>query len=231
MTDYCELHCHSHYSLLDGTSSPEALLDQALALNMRALAITDHDGLYGVVQFWRAARARGVHPVIGAELTLSHGSHLILLAENQSGYANLSRLISVGQMAGAKGAPVLTFEDVARHTQGLLCLSGCQAGTVAKAVLEDDRALAARAAGKLRDLFGPDRFWIEVQRHYLPTDQRLSAGLLDVARAIGARAVATNDVHYARRPASGCTISWWPRATTCRSTAWHPSRKPTPNTT
>jgi len=196
MTEYCELHCHSYYSLLDGASSPEALLDRAAALGMRALAITDHDGLYGVVQFWRAARARSIHPVIGAELTLSRGSHLTLLAESQAGYANLSRLISAGQMAGAKGAPVLTIDDVARHAAGLLCLSGCQAGTVARALLDDDRALALRAAGRLREIFGSDRFWIEVQRHGLPTDQRLSAGLLDITQALGARAVATNDVHY-----------------------------------
>jgi error-prone DNA polymerase len=96
---YCELHCHTHYSLLDGASSPEALLDRAAALGMSALAITDHDGLYGVVPFWHAARARGIHPVIGAEVTLAHGSHLTLLAETQAGYANLSRLISAGQLA------------------------------------------------------------------------------------------------------------------------------------
>src|SRR5512135_2602969 len=101
---YCELHCHTHYSLLDGASPPEALLDRAAALGMPALAITDHDGLYGAVHFWRAARERGILPVIGAELTLAHGSHLTLLAETQEGYANLSRLISAGQLAGAKEA-------------------------------------------------------------------------------------------------------------------------------
>ena len=91
---YIELHCHTYYSLLDGASSPAALLDRAAALGMPALAITDHDGLIGAVEFWRAARERGIRPIIGAEVTLAHGSHLTLLAETQAGYANLSRLIS-----------------------------------------------------------------------------------------------------------------------------------------
>jgi error-prone DNA polymerase len=196
---YCELHCHTHYSLLDGASSPETLLDRVVALGMSALAITDHDGLYGAVPFWRAARARGVHPVIGAEVTLAHGSHLTLLAETQAGYANLSRLISAGQLAlaAAKGHPYLTIEDVARHAGGLLCLSGCREGAIAQAILAGDEALARRAAGRLADIFGRDRAWIELQRHWLPDDNRLIAGLLAVAAATGLGLVATNNVHYA----------------------------------
>ena len=112
---YAELHCHSHYSLLDGASAPEALVARAVELRLPALALTDHDGLYGAVAFWRAAQGEGVQPIIGAELTLAHGSHLTLLAENQTGYANLSRLISRGQLAGSKGQPVLTIEEVAQH--------------------------------------------------------------------------------------------------------------------
>ncbi len=198
MTDaYVELHCHSHYSLLDAPSSPEALLDRAASLGMSSLALTDHDGLYGAVEFWRAARKRGIHPLIGAELTLAHGSHLTLLAENQQGYGNLSRLISIGQLAGSKGSPLLAIEDVARHAGGLLCLTGCSRGAVAAAVLADDAKVATRAAGKLADIFGRERVWIELQRHWLPDDARLNAGLLAVARAAGLPVVATNDVHYA----------------------------------
>ena len=111
--------------------------------------------------------------MIGAEVTLAHGSHLTLLAETQEGYANLSRLIAVGQLAGTKGAPVLTIEDVARHAGGLLCLSGCRQGAVAQAVLAGDERRAVRAAGKLAEIFGRDRLWIELQRHWLPDDDRL----------------------------------------------------------
>jgi error-prone DNA polymerase len=182
---------------MDGASAPEALLDRAVALEMPALAITDHNGLYGAVAFWRAARARGIRPVIGAEVTMAHGSHLTLLAENQAGYANLSRLISIGQLAGTKGSPRLTIEDIARHATGLLCLSGCRQGAVAQAILADDEKLAARSAGKLADIFGRDRCWIELQCHWLPEDNRLIAGLLAAADAVGVDVVATNNVHYA----------------------------------
>jgi error-prone DNA polymerase len=194
---YAELHCHSHYSLLDGASAPEALVARAVELGLPALALTDHDGLYGAVAFWRAARAQGVQPIIGAELTLAHGSHLTLLAENQAGYANLSRLISRGQLAGSKRQPVLTIEEVAQHTAGLLCLTGCRRGAVAQAVLADDPARAVRTAGKLADIFGRDRVWVELQRHWLPDDARLSTGLVAAAQAAGLPVVATNNVHYA----------------------------------
>jgi error-prone DNA polymerase len=194
---YCELHCHTYYSLLDGASAPEALLDRALALRMPALGITDHDGLYGAVHFWRAAHERGIRPVIGAELTLAHGSHLTLLAETQAGYANLSRLITAGQLAGSKGAPRLSIADIAGHAGGLLCLSGCRQGAVSQALLAGDEALARRAAGKLLEIFGRDRFWIELQRHHLPDDTRLEAGRLALAGWLGVPTVATNDVHYA----------------------------------
>ena len=140
---------------------------------------------------------RGIRPLIGAEVTLARGTHLTLLAETQQGYANLSRLISTGQLAGTKGTPVLTIEDVAQHAAGLLCLSGCRQGAVAQAVLADDLPRAARAAGKLVEIFGRDRLWIELQRHWLPEDDRLIAGLLALASTVGANVVATNDVHYA----------------------------------
>ena len=166
---------------------------------MPALALTDHDGLIGVVEFWRAARERGIKPIIGAEVTLAHGSHLTLLAETQAGYANLSRLIAVGQLAGTKGAPRLTIEDVAQHAGGLLCLTGCRQGAVAQAVLADDQPRAVRAAGKLVEIFGRERCWIELQRHWLPDDDQLITGLLAVAEATGVGVVATNDVHYAAR--------------------------------
>jgi error-prone DNA polymerase len=164
---------------------------------MPALAITDHDGLYGAIAFHHAALARGVRPIIGAELTLAHGTHLTLLAENQTGYANLCRLISTGNLAGRKGEPRLELDDLARHAAGLICLSGCRHGMTAGAVLAGDMTLARRAAGKLAEIFGRRGFWVELQRHWLPDDVRLGAGLLEMARWLGVGVVATNDVHYA----------------------------------
>jgi error-prone DNA polymerase len=201
MIDYVELHCHSYFSLLDGASSPEALVERAAALGYPALALTDRDGLYGAVRFWNAARARGIQPILGAELALAdacpactcgedpgersrRGSRLTLLAETQAGYANLCRIISAGQLAGGKGDPRLTLETVASHAGGLICLraAGCR-----------------QAAGALRDIFGPDRFFVEIRRHHLPGDAQLTAERAALARRLGVAPVATNDVHYAER--------------------------------
>ncbi len=194
---YCELHCHSYYSLLDGASAPEELLDRAAELGMPALAITDQDGLYGVVPFWREARKRGIHPVIGAEIALAHGTHLVLLAETQAGYANLSRLLAAGHLAGSKGVPLLKIEDVAQHAGGLLCLAGGREGAVGRALLAGQEELARRAAAKLVEIFGRERVWLELQRHWLPLDGRLEAGIVAVAEQLELGLVVTNDVHYA----------------------------------
>ncbi len=139
MIEYVELHCHSYYSLLDGASSPEALVERAAALGYPALALTDHDGLYGAVRFWQAARERGLKPIIGAEVALAEQwRHLTLLAEDRRGYANLCRLLSAGQLAGQKGQPKFTVETLAAHAAGLICLSGCRQGAVASALLAGD---------------------------------------------------------------------------------------------
>ena len=197
--EYCELHCHSYFSLLDGASSPEALVERAAALGYPALALTDHDGLYGAIRFWQAAQERGIRTVIGSEVTLDDGHHLTLLAETQVGYANLSRLLSLGQLAGQKRQPRLTLDALAGHAAGLLCLSGCLQGAVAVALLAKDQAGAYAAAARLRDVFGPQCFWIELQRQYLPTDAQLTADLVELARRLDVGYVATNNVHYATR--------------------------------
>ena len=204
---YVELHCHSYFSLLDGASSPEALIHRAARLGYRALALTDHDGLYGAVRFWQAAREQGIKALVGAEVLLEDAHHLTLLAETRSGYANLCRLISTGQLAGQKGAPHLTLDTVAQHAPGLFCLSGCRKGAVASALLARNGAPPAAGrdvgdayaiAGQLRDIFA-ERFWIEVQRHYLPDDAALVLNLTELAHWLGSGLVATNNVHYAER--------------------------------
>ena len=120
--EYVELHCHSCFSLLDGASTPEALLDQALALGMGALALTDHDAFYGSVRFHVAARERGLHPIIGAEVTLEDGSHLVLLAQDRTGYGNLCWLISRAQLGGAKGQSRLPLGLLQGRTEGVIAL-------------------------------------------------------------------------------------------------------------
>jgi error-prone DNA polymerase len=193
---YVELHCHSYFSLLDGASSPEALVERAAALGYPALALTDRDGLYGAVRFWQAAGEWGLKPITGAEVTLADGSPLTLLAESAQGYAHLCRLISAGQLAGQKGQPRLTWEMLAAHSGGLIGLSGGRQGAVASALLRRDEEGARRLAGRLREIVP---FWVELQPPSPPTDAHLVAAQVELARWLGVGVVATNGVRYAQR--------------------------------
>jgi error-prone DNA polymerase len=197
--DYVELHCHSSFSLLDGVSTPEALIARAGDLGMDALALTDHDALYGAVPFATAAKARGIRPIFGAELTLEDGHHLTLLVENETGWRNLCTLISRARMQRPKGESALPWAALEAHTGGLICLSGCRQGPVAAALLRWDRGGAFRAARRLRELFGPEHFWIELQHHLRKDDSALIDNLVSLARHLRLDFVATNNVHYVRR--------------------------------
>jgi error-prone DNA polymerase len=208
---YVELHCHSHFSLLDASSSPQQLLIQAQKLGMTALALTDHDSLAGAVPFFTTARRMGIHPVAGAEVTLEDGRHLTLLAETQQGYANLCQLISLSRLSQlppladegdaaawpGKVSPQLTWAHLADHAAGLLALTGCRNGPVAWPLLQDDPAGTQTALRTLREIYGPERLFVELQHHALPDDDWLVRNLLELARHAGLRTVATNNVHYA----------------------------------
>ncbi len=198
MVGYAELHCHSHYSLLDGASSPADLVRQAQACGLAALALTDHDGLYGAVPFWQAAQEAGLAAIVGAEVTLEGGAHLLLLAESQEGYSHLCRLISAAQLAGQKGLPRLGDELLATHARGLIALSGCARGEVPAALRRGDTAAARARASWYREAFGPANYYIELQRHYLQEERALAGDLVALARKLAIPCVATNDVHYAR---------------------------------
>ena len=180
--DYVELHCHSSYSLLDGTSSPFELVARVADLGMDTLALTDHDALYGAVPFATAARARGIRPILGAELTLESDHHLTVLAENEAGWRNLCQLISRARMRAPKGQAKLAWADLDGRTDGLICLSGCRQGPIASALRAWDRTAAFRRARRLRDLFGPDHFWIELQQHLRKDDAMLAESLVSLAR-------------------------------------------------
>jgi error-prone DNA polymerase len=202
---YVELHCHSSFSLLDGASHPEELVTRAAALGMPALALTDHDAVYGAARFVRAAQEQGVRPILGAELTIDDGSaggvhHLTLLAEDQTGWHNLCYLISRARHAAPKGEARLAFDELVGCTDGLIALSGCRKGAPAQALVHDPgRQTAAAVARRYVDLFGRDNYWIELQRHFLPDDEILLARLTALAGYLGLGCVATNNVHYAQR--------------------------------
>jgi error-prone DNA polymerase len=187
-----ELHAHSAYSFLDGASLPEELAARAAELGYEALALTDHDGVYGSLEFAHAANAFGVRPITGAEVTLTDGSHVTLLVENARGYANLCRLLTAAH-ADTRVRPAEPTEPAVDSTllvklnDGLVCLSGCARHGIG---LRDPNGAAALARA-----FGRERFFVELQRPYERGDARRLAALRDLAEALGVETVATGDVH------------------------------------
>lgn len=201
MAGYVELHCHSAFSLLDGASLPEELAKRAAELGMPALALTDHDGLYGAVRFSRACEQVGVKPIVGVELTLAGDYHLTLLAADAAGYTNLCRIITASQLSGSKGNAPVSWDVLSAHAAGLICLSGCREGELSRLVRGEQHENAYRAAQRYIDVFGRDRFYIELQHTLYPDDSLRCAALASVATRCGVGCVATNNVHYATRKA------------------------------
>jgi error-prone DNA polymerase len=215
---YAELHCHSNFSFLDGASHPEELVAEAARLGLDGLALTDHDGLYGVVRFAETARALGVASVFGAELTLVEsgrsagrtgapdplGTHLVVLARDPEGYARLSRTITEAHLAGGeKGRPTCTLEDLARQHrrpgQGghWVVLTGCRKGAVPTALTTTGPAGAARELDRLVEAFGAGDVAVELWDHGDPLDTARNDALAQLAVSRGVDMVATNNVHYA----------------------------------
>jgi error-prone DNA polymerase len=194
------LHTHSNFSFLDGASPPDRLVKRAAELEMPAIALTDHHGLYGAVRFLHAAKAAGIKPILGAEICLrsekDHSKpHLVLLARNRAGYANLCRIITKAQL-DYQDDPQITLTDLAPFHEGLIALSGCRRGEISAALLNGSKEEALVIAQRYADLFG-DRFLIELEHHLLPDDDALVDALLDLAGKTGLRTVIANDVHYA----------------------------------
>jgi error-prone DNA polymerase len=193
---YVELHAHSDHSLLDGVPNPEALAIRAADLGMPALALTDHDGLYGAVRFVRAAQEVGIKPILGAEMTLQGGAHLTLLVETGEGYANLCRLITLARRDQAKGIAHLARNDLAAHAGGLIALSGCRRGEIPRLLGAGLIEQALEVARGYSRLFGRRGFFIEIQRHHLQGEMRLNALLLSLAAHARLPVVATGNTHY-----------------------------------
>jgi error-prone DNA polymerase len=192
---YVELHCHSAYSFLDGASQPEELAVRAAELGYEALALTDHDGVYGSLELAHAAKALGVRPITGAEVTLAGGAHVTLLVESRRGYANLCRLLTSAH-AGTRRAgredrepipPSVSLETVAELNEGLVCLSGCARRGLG--------LLDPNGAARLAQAFGRERFLVELQRPFERGDMRRIGLLRDLAEHLGVETVATGDVH------------------------------------
>ncbi len=191
-----DLHCHSCFSFLDGASTPRELVEQAVALGYTSLALTDHNGVYGSIEFAHAAQEAGLQAITGAEVTLEDDRHLTLLAETPQGYANLCRLLTTAHRTGERRFPLLPYAALAEHTAGLIALSGCPRGEVPHRLARGDRAGAERAALRLREWFGADGFFLEAQQNLVHGDTLRLRALADLSRRTGIPLVATNNTHY-----------------------------------
>jgi len=206
---YAELHAHSNFSFLDGASSPEQLLEEAKRLRLTGLALTDHDGLYGIVHMAEAAESYDITTMFGAELSLDlskpqngeadpEGSHLLVLARREEGYHRLAGALTSAQLAGQeKGRPLYSFDELSDRAGGSwTILTGCRKGAVRQA-LPDGRAAVTREVDRLADLFGRENVLVELFDHGDPLASSSNDLLAEVARARNLRMVATGNVHYA----------------------------------
>ena len=209
--DFVHLHVHSEYSLLDGAARLEKLVQRAKELRFPALALTDHGNLFGSVDFYTACVKAGVKPILGSELYVAPGSrtersgqdgsyegasHCTVLVRNQTGHANLMRLVSKAYLEGYYYKPRVDRELLAQHAEGLLVLSGCLNSEVSRQLSAGDEAKALETAGWYQEVFGKDHYFMEVQSHGLEEQRKVTAGTIRIAHAIGAPLVGTNDSHY-----------------------------------
>ena len=209
---FVHLHNHTEYSLLDGASRIPAMVARAAELGMPALALTDHGVMYGAIHFYKACKDAGIKPIIGCEVYVAPRSrllregrvdrdpnHLTLLAADHAGYVNLMRLCSIGQMEGMYYKPRIDKEVLAEHSKGLIALSGCLQGEVATRIVDNDLDGAKESVAAYRDIFGKDRFLLEVQRHGIDKQDRVNEALVQLGKEFGLRLCATNDLHYVHR--------------------------------
>ncbi len=212
MVPFAHLHVHSEYSLLDGACRIEGLVDRVAELGQTACALTDHGVMYGVIDFYRACKAKGIHPVIGCEVYLApHSrfdrsylngewhSHLILLCENMTGYRNLIHMVSLGFSEGFYMKPRIDMELLRQHSEGLICLSACLAGVIPRALAEGDMDGAYELCEQFLEIFDRDHFYLEVQDHGIEVQKKVNDGLYKLAEELNIGLVATNDAHYLTR--------------------------------
>jgi DNA polymerase-3 subunit alpha len=210
--DFVHLHLHTEFSLLDGLGRINDLAEQGSQLGFDAMAITDHGALYGAVAFTQAVSARGIKPIIGIETYIARRSmhdkegkadsqpfHLVLLAESWEGYQNLCKLATAAHLEGYYYKPRLDHEIIAKYSKGLIAGSACLGGEVAKALEVDDWDLARKVAGMYKDIFGRERFLLELQDHGLPEQIALNPKLIKLGKEVGLDLIVTNDLHYVRR--------------------------------
>ena len=209
---FAHLHVHTEYSLLDGACRIGGMMERVKELGQDAIAITDHGVMYGCIDFYKAAKAAGVKPIIGCEVYVArrtledrvHGIdndpyHLVLLCENRQGYENLCLLVSEAYIHGFYGKPRVDLELLRKHHDGLIALSACLAGAIPQYLMEEDYASAKAYALKLSGIFGEGNFFLELQDHGIEEQRPVNQGVMRLARETGLPLVVTNDAHYLRR--------------------------------
>ncbi len=207
---FTHLHVHSHYSLLDGLSKIDELLDRVKELGMDSVALTDHGNIYGAVEFYKKAKDRGIKPIIGSEIYLALESmhqerpnvddkryHLVLLVKNEQGYQNLVKLLTKAHLEGFYYKPRVDEELLAKHSEGLIALSACLAGKIPKMIVQRKMGEAEKTALRYQEIFGKGNFYLDIQHHPNSPDQKTAnKGLIAISKKYGIPLVATNDVHY-----------------------------------
>ncbi|MCK9170287.1 MAG: DNA polymerase III subunit alpha [Treponema sp.] len=214
VSNFVHLHVHSDYSLLDGASKLDTLIARAKQLNMKALALTDHGNMFGVLNFEHICHANGINPIVGEEFYVADGDHtvqeknryggkyyhLILLCENETGYKNMSWLSSRAFTEGLYyGKPRIDFEMLQKYHEGIICLSACIQGELPQMLLHGDEADAEALIKQYSELFGPDHYYVELQDHGLPEQKEVAPKLIAIAKKLNIPMVVTNDVHYCYR--------------------------------
>ncbi|MGB0384664.1 MAG: DNA polymerase III subunit alpha [Ardenticatenaceae bacterium] len=216
MSEFCHLHCHSEYSLLDGMSRLGDMVKRAKELKQPAIALTDHGVMFGAIEFYRAAKKQGIKPIMGVEAYLAPRGmrdrdsqldrkpfHMLLLAQNQTGYQNLLKLCSVAQLEGFYGKPRIDKQMLGEHSQGLIATTGCLAAEIPRLLMNEGEQAAEEKLKWYLDVFGRERFFLELQGHNIPELRLVNNTLLSWARKHEIGLVATNDVHYVRQEDAG----------------------------
>ncbi len=207
---FAHLHVHTEYSLLDGSNKITEYVARVKELGMDSAAITDHGAMFGVIDFYKEAKAQGIKPILGCEVYVAPNSrfdkettggedryyHLVLLAENNQGYQNLMKIVSIGYTEGFYYKPRVDREVLARYHEGIIATSACLAGEVQRYIEKDRYEEACVAAKRYEDIFGKGNFFLELQDHGIPEQKQVNQGLLRMSRELGIELVATNDVHY-----------------------------------
>ncbi|MCD6568609.1 PHP domain-containing protein, partial [bacterium] len=210
---FTHLHVHSHYSLLDGMSKIDELVDLAQQMNLDALALTDHGVLHGAIEFYKKARKKGIKPIIGCEVYLAPRSlydkrpkidtklsHLVLLAKDFTGYQNLLKLVTIGELEGFYYKPRIDKKVLREHSEGLIGLSACLKGEIPQAILAKKYSKAKELIKEYQDIFGPDDFYLELQDHLeIPEQREVNKKLLQLSEEMKVKAVVTCDSHYPRK--------------------------------